>query len=261
MCNQQRVANDPGLGAGVPLSALGAVAGASRSKEAGIVAQDGAAPGLVKGDPELNFVAKGLEAHPGVVFEILHKLGLVERSAVARVEVVRQVPVEQGDHGLDACGAEVVDEANIVLEPLLVDGIISASEGDDAGPGEGEAVGFGPAFFEQGNVFGGAVVGVAGNVARAAICYLAGDAAEGVPDGVCAAIFMGTPLNLITGRNQARSATWTRKEKVMMPLPSRVRAVWGLFPVGGGGRRTNLAVANPHRNPLGRYESDMSDTD
>ena len=197
MCNQQRVPHDPGLSAAIAFRTLRAVTCTAGSKEARTIAQNGTAPGLIESNPELDTRTERLEAHPSIVLEILNELVLVQHATVPLVQVVRQVPMEESDHGFDASSTQVVDEFHIVLESLFADGVVAAAEGDDAGPGEGEAVGFGFCFFEQGNVFGGAVVGIAGYVAGAAVCDFAWDAAEAVPDGVCAAVLMGGSFDLV----------------------------------------------------------------
>jgi hypothetical protein len=43
--------------------------------------------------------------------------------------------VVEGDEGRDAGGEEVIDELDVVVEPLLVDGVVAAAEGDDSRPG------------------------------------------------------------------------------------------------------------------------------
>jgi hypothetical protein len=135
MSNEEVVADGPGLPAAVADVALAAVAGAARGEQAGAVAQDRAAPGLVEGDPQLDGGAKGLETYPRIVLKVLDKLVLVQQAAVALVEVVGQVPVEEGDEGLDARRTQVFGKLNVVLDALVVDGVVAAAEGDDTRPG------------------------------------------------------------------------------------------------------------------------------
>lgn len=42
--------------------------------------------------------------------------------------------MEERDERLDARSPQVVDEFDVVLDALLVDGIVAAAEGDDARP-------------------------------------------------------------------------------------------------------------------------------
>jgi len=102
MGNQQRMSDNPRLSAAISFSTLGAVAGSTRGKEAGTVAQNRTAPRLIECDPKLHSGAESLEAHSCIVFEVLDELFLIQHATVSLVQIVGQVPVEQGDHGLDA---------------------------------------------------------------------------------------------------------------------------------------------------------------
>ena len=96
--------------------------------------------------------------------------------------------MEEGDHGLDAGGEEVVDEFLVEGDSGGVDGVVAPSQWDEARPGEGEAVGAGAGFLEELNVVRQVVVGVACYVAAVAAGDFAGDLAEGVPDGWASAV-------------------------------------------------------------------------
>jgi hypothetical protein len=135
MSNEEVVPDGPGLPAAVADVAFAAVAGAARGEQAGAVAQDRAAPWLVEGDPQLDRGAKGLETYPRIVLKVLDKLVLVQQAAVARVQVVGQVPVEEGDEGLDARRTQVFGKLDVVLDALFVDRVVAPAEGDDARPG------------------------------------------------------------------------------------------------------------------------------
>lgn len=103
----------------------------------------------------------------------------------------------EGDEGGDAGGEQVVTELGVVVDASLVDGIIATSLGNDASPGEGEAVGLRAERLEQGNVLGGAVVGVAGRLAGTAVSNLSRDLAEGVPDAGTSAVLFNGALDLV----------------------------------------------------------------
>lgn len=53
----------------------------------------------------------------------------------------------------DSLFKQIIDEGFVEGDSGRVDGVVAASEGNDAGPGEGEAVGFCAGFFEKGDVF------------------------------------------------------------------------------------------------------------
>jgi hypothetical protein len=69
------------------------------------------------------------------VLKVLDKLVFVQQAAVARVQVVGQVPVEEGDEGLDARRTQVFGKLDVVLDALFVDRVVAPAEGDDARPG------------------------------------------------------------------------------------------------------------------------------
>ena len=110
--------------------------------------------------------------------------------------------MEECDHGLDVVGQQFVDEVDVVLQALVVDGVVAAAERDHAGPGHAEAVCFCSEGFQEGDVSFVDVVGVAGHFAAGAVCDFAGDLAKGVPDGVAAAIFVCGAFDLVTAECQ-----------------------------------------------------------
>ncbi len=64
----------------------------------------------------------------------------VKEGTVAVVYRLGRVPVVEGCNGLDAARDETVDQVVVEGDPLLVDGVVASSEGNDAGPGDREAV-------------------------------------------------------------------------------------------------------------------------
>lgn len=128
------MSHNPRLDATIPLRALRSIARAVQGEVPGAVAEDGAAPGLVEGDPMADLGAHGREDDRRVADVVGDEVVLVEETAVAAVEGLGEIPVEERDHGDDACGEEVVDEGDVDVEAFFVDGIMAASEGDDARP-------------------------------------------------------------------------------------------------------------------------------
>lgn len=197
MRNKDVVSDNKVLAGRVAFSGFRTVAGTTRGEGADIVAEDGGAPGLVEGDPVLH-LGQVLEADFGVVFEIFDELFLVEEAEVALVKGLREIPMEEGDEGGDAVVEELIHVFLVEFDALGVEGIVAAAERDDAGPGDGEAVGFGTIGFEECNVFFDAVVGVAGGETGRTIGDLAGDGGEGVPNGGATAVFIGGAFNLVS---------------------------------------------------------------
>jgi hypothetical protein len=89
--------------------------------------------------------------------------------------------VEERDHRRDPVSEEVVDELDVEVEAGLVDRVVAASQRDDAGPRDGEAVALGAGLLQQLNVLVCAVVRVAGDITAVAAGNLARDLAECVP--------------------------------------------------------------------------------
>src|SRR6185312_943542 len=114
--------------------------------------------------------------------------------AALLLERLGQVPVVEGQPRLDALGQEFVDELRVEVEPLLVD---RAAIRSHARPRGGETVGLEPHIRHGRDVFFIPVVVVAGHIAVVATHDSTGDAAEGVPDGVRAAVFVGRALDLV----------------------------------------------------------------
>lgn len=194
--DEEVVANDPGLASAVTNGRLGTVGGVAGGKVSRVVAEDRAAPGLVEGDPVLA-LGDGLEHDAGVVLKVKGELFTVQETAVALVETIGEIPVEEGDEGGDAGIEQVVDKLDVMVDALLVDGVVAATNGNDTRPGDGEAVGGGTERLEEINILLGAVVRVAGDDTRATVGDLAGDVAEGIPDRGTTAVSVDSTLNLI----------------------------------------------------------------
>lgn len=92
--DQDIVSRNPRFTATISYLAFTPVTRASWCEVAGVVAQDGTAPRLVKGDPVLDFRSHSLEDKTCVVSKVRHEFYFVEESTVPVFEVVREVPVE-----------------------------------------------------------------------------------------------------------------------------------------------------------------------
>ncbi len=163
------------------------------------MAQEADAPRLVVGDPVGDAVAQGSADHVGV----LHKrLGRGPRRPAAGVlERLGQVPVVEGGKGGDAGLQQPVDQPPVEVQAGLVDS--TAAVGQDARPGDGEAIGAQAERLHQGDVFRPAVVVVAGDVAVAAVDDVARRVAEAVPDRLAPPVFVPRPLDLIGASRRA----------------------------------------------------------
>jgi hypothetical protein len=138
-----------------------------------------------------------------------------------------------------------------MLESFLIYGVVASAEGDDARPRKREAVGFCPGLFQQRDVFCRAVVGVARYITRCSASNLAWDAAERVPDGVGSTVLVWSAFDLVTW---IRNSVFCKRDCF---ASAEEYHDGGVSFVGDVARTAYLAVAKPHRKPLGKYESDI----
>ena len=167
--------------------------------DAGDVAQGGDALGLVQGHVGIHPSGEMLRHHGGVPAEGSHDVPVQPAALV--LKGAGQVPMVQGNHGLDAIFQQRVHQAVIIGKALLVYSAVPV--GDDAGPAEGEAVGLNAVRLHQGHVLRAAVVAVAGGVAGVAVIDVAGDMGEFVPDAQALAVLIPAALALIGGAGHA----------------------------------------------------------
>src|SRR3712207_5103474 len=149
---------------------------------------------LVDGEEVLDAVAELLGHIPRVVGERLWCLARPP-PAVPVLQGLRQVPVVERGERLDADGEQFVDEAVVEVQPLRVGR--TGAFGEDARPGDREAVGISAKIPHQRHVFFVAVVVVIGDVTGVAVLDLARSVGEGVPDRLALAVFVPRSLDLV----------------------------------------------------------------
>lgn len=128
------MSHNPALARTIPHRALGPVTRSSRGELAHIVPENTATPGLIESNPVLYLRPHGVEDHTRVADKVSNELLLVQKTAVALVQLIRHVPMEESDQGRDARLEQVIHKLDVVLQALWVDGVVAASEGNDAGP-------------------------------------------------------------------------------------------------------------------------------
>jgi hypothetical protein len=107
------------------------VAGCERTR---VVSKYRAAPGLIESNPVLDLGSEGLENQAGVVGKVGNKFLLVQEPSVTLVQLIWKIPVEKCDHWDDARFNEIINKFHVELQALLIDGVITATEGNKAGP-------------------------------------------------------------------------------------------------------------------------------
>ena len=160
---------------------------------AGAVAEEPRDVGLVDRHPVRHAVGEALADDRGVVREPVDG-GPVQPAAVV-LERLRQVPVVERDHRLDARLEQAVDEAVVEVEARRVHRPLPGRL--DPRPGHRHPVPAGTEAPHQGDVLGVAVVVVGGHVAGAAVRDPSRLADERVPDAGSAAVLARRPLDLV----------------------------------------------------------------
>ena len=158
------------------------------------VAQDREAHDLVDRHPVVDPVAEPLDGGRDVIGKILGHLA-APPGAVAVLQGLRAVPVQQRGMGRDAVLQERVDQAAVEIDAFLVHR--PASVRHDPRPGDAEAIVLDAQVGHQLHVVLVAVVVIAGDVARVAAVGAAGGVAEGVPDARLAAVFRRGAFDLV----------------------------------------------------------------
>ncbi len=167
--------------------------GAAGGVHTGGVAQEGGAPRLVQRDPLLHPVAERLADDLRVLGEAVGRLPLGPAARV--LQLLRQVPVVEGDGGLDPGGQQLVHQAAVEVQAALDGG--AAAGRLHPGPGDGEAVGAEAQVLHQRHVVAVAVVVVDSDVTGVPAGRLPGGVTEGVPDRGGTAVLPHRALDLV----------------------------------------------------------------
>jgi hypothetical protein len=156
-------------------------------------------PRLVDRRPHRHPVAECAAHDVGVVGEPAGDVAIEPAAAV--VEGCGEIPVIEGRVRGDAACEERVDQSRVEVESLVVDG--ASARGDDAGPGDAEAVGVEAKGRHELDVGCIAPVVVAGDVAGLAGDRQPGRMREPVPDARACAVGQRRSFDLIGGRRGA----------------------------------------------------------
>ncbi len=170
-----------------------------RGHDAAPVADVGEDGRLVERHPLLHAVAVPFEHQVRVVSEPVGDRAV--RPTAEVLERLGQVPVVEGEHGLDVLRQEGVDEPVVEGEALLVDSALA--ERHHPRPRDRETVCLEAEAGHQVDVFLHAVVVVAGDITGSAVLDSAGLVGEGIPDGQAAVVFAAGALDLVGGGGSA----------------------------------------------------------
>ncbi len=206
---------------------------------AGPVAQEGAAPGLVERHPLFHAVAECLAHHLGVLREAVR--GVPRRPAARVLQLLRQVPVVEGDGRLDALLQQLVDQPPVEVETAL-DGRAAAGRLHPR-PGDGEAVGVQVQVRHQRHVVAVAVIVVDSDVTGVAVGRPARCVAEGVPDGRGTSVLPHRPLDLVRGGGGAPEEGGRKGHRGR----GRCGVRHGSAPIEGRGGPTSTSRGRPAR--------------
>ena len=140
--------------------------------------------GLVEGDPVIHQIGEVVKKDGGVVQVPADNLPVAETAL--RLQGIGQISMVDGGVDPDARFLQRGDQPTVIVDPRRID--VSDPLRQDAGPGEGQAVGLDTQLAELGHVPLDVVIGVAAEVRDTVVFDLAGQAAEHVPDGGAAPV-------------------------------------------------------------------------
>ena len=129
--------------------------------------------------------------------KIRYKLLLIQQPTISLIQSIRQIPMEQRHERRNPLRKQIIYKFLIERDTSKVDRVVTSANGDDATPRDGEAVGFCASKLEERDIFCSTVVGVAGNVAGAAVSDFAWDFAECVPYRRPTAVGFGSTFDLV----------------------------------------------------------------
>src|ERR1700690_3799252 len=142
------------------------------------VAEPRRAPGLVQGDPTFDRIAQGACDDVDVLAEPFG--GVTSAPAALVFERLWEVPVIQGQRGLDASRHEPVDESAVEVQAGLIGRSLAVRL--HSGPRDRESVRADAERLQEGEVLVHPVIVVTRDVAGVAIPDLAGAVAVGIPN-------------------------------------------------------------------------------
>ena len=189
---------------------------------AGKVAQDRNTLRLVQGHVGIYPAGKMLCHNGGIAAKGGHNVPVQPAALV--LKGAGQIPVIQGNHGLDAVFQQGIHQIVVEFKALFVHRTVPI--GDDAGPADGEAVGLDAVGLHQGHILRPAVVAVAGHIAGVAVVGLAGGMGEIVPDAGALAVFIPAALALIGGAGNA-------PDKILRKHHTVTSTSYSVLPVSG----------------------------
>ncbi len=191
---------------------LGGIAD-SRRMHSRRVTEERAAPRLVEGRPPAHLVVQRLEDGTRVVRKA--NGGVAYRPASGVLERLRQVPVIERRHRIDAGRSEGIDEPPIEVEPTLFDR--AASVGHYPRPSDRKAVHLDPEPRHERDVLAKARVMVGGDVARVAATDRPRTSHERVPDRRPSPVSACCSFDLVRRRRDAPCETGWEHERRARP--------------------------------------------
>ena len=153
------------------------------------------AHGLVESAPLLDTVTKGAKSHVSEVHEVIYDFG-ADKALVAVLQALWQVPVVQGNNGLDSIIQELIDYVVVEIQALLVHGAALTAFRNEPGPADRQAEVFCAKALHESNVFLVAVVKVGRDVAGALVVDATAGLCEDIPYAGGPTIKVGSSFDL-----------------------------------------------------------------
>ncbi len=171
----------------------------SRGQRAVQVAAVGDHPGFVQRHPARHTIAKPADHERGVFGKPVCDVRI--EPAAELIERRGEIPVVEGDHGLDAVREQRVDQPLVEVEARRVHA--AAAVGQDPAPRDAEAIGREPERAHQRDVLRVPAVVVARDIAGVTVVDTPGRMREAVPDARAGAVGERRAFDLVRRRRRA----------------------------------------------------------
>jgi hypothetical protein len=158
------------------------------------IARIGERAELVDGEDVLHAVGELVGDISGVLSEGFGRVARLPATLV--LQRLRQVPMVQRGERLDAGSLQLIDETVVEIDALRIG--LAGSLRKNAGPGDGEPVGFRADVLHQRDVFLVTVIVVVGDIAGVAVSDVAGRVRVSVPDRLALAVLVPRAFDLVS---------------------------------------------------------------
>ena len=157
----------------------------------------------------LDAIAEVLRADGGIITEVSRGVAIGPSAEV--LEHLRKIPMVERDEGLDVVLQQLVDDAIVKIDALLIG--LALSIRHDARPCERNARGIQPEVRHQRDVVAIAMVKIACDIAGIAVLDLVGRMREAIPDRLALAVLIVRALDLVRRARGAPQEVFRKRDR------------------------------------------------